>query len=388
MNPVKINFDCKHFLGDRPCAPNKTYGVFCPECTLYEKNENVTEDFPEIEKTSTLPEKAETILIIKLDAAGDVLRTTSILPSLKEKYPGAEIKWITKSKSFPMLKDNELIDEIYFDDDELSNIYNEVFDIALNFDSGTDSCRIMNSIIANYKFGYELVNNKPFPVNELALEWYLMGVDDNQKKSNRKTYHEIIHEICGLDYIGSKPQLTVNIKSIAAVKEKFHIDSADKMILINLGGGNRWQYKKWTMGGYKELITLLAQVEDRRVVGVIAGNEDRDFYKEIKLSVGNKQNIVYFGCDNPVEDFISIIYLSNKLFTSDSLALHIATALNKYVVCIVGPTSHTELDVFGNGKIVYSHKVDCLCCYLNRCDKQVTCMNTLKTEDVIINLLS
>ena len=177
-------------------------------------------------------------------------------------------------------------------------------------------------------------------------------------------------------------------KSIDAVKNKFHIDSSDKMILINLGGGNRWQYKKWTKKGYVELINLLSQTEEKRIIGVIAGNEDRDFYKEIKHEAVSRQNIVYFGCDNSVEDFIAIIYLSNKIFTSDSLALHVATSLNRYVVCIVGPTSHTELDVFGNGKIIYSDIVDCLCCYLNRCGKQVTCMNTMKTEDVIIELFS
>jgi ADP-heptose:LPS heptosyltransferase len=62
--------------------------------------------------------------------------------------------------------------------------------------------------------------------------------------------------------------------------------------------------------------------------------------------------------------------------------MHIATALDKYTVVIVGPTSYTELDVFGNGRIVYSDKVDCLCCYLNRCEKIITCMNTVEAADM------
>ena len=82
-----------------------------------------------------------------------------------------------------------------------------------------------------------------------------------------------------------------------------------------------------------------------------------------------------------------MIYLADKVFTSDSLAFHIASALDKYTVVFTGPTSYTELDVFGNGKIIYSSKVDCLVCYLNRCDKKVTCMNTLSPDDVISYLL-
>ena len=36
------------------------------------------------------------------------------------------------------------------------------------------------------------------PLNKLAYEWYLMGVDSNRKKANTKTYHWIIHDICGI----------------------------------------------------------------------------------------------------------------------------------------------------------------------------------------------
>lgn len=77
-----------------------------------------------------------------------MLRTTSILPSLKEKYTDSSVTWITKERSFEVLKDNEMIDEIYFDSDELEHIYNDLFDIAINLDSGKESCAIMNEISA------------------------------------------------------------------------------------------------------------------------------------------------------------------------------------------------------------------------------------------------
>jgi heptosyltransferase-2 len=35
-------------------------------------------------------------LIIKLDAMGDVLRTTALLPALVEAHPRASITWITR----------------------------------------------------------------------------------------------------------------------------------------------------------------------------------------------------------------------------------------------------------------------------------------------------
>ena len=280
-----------------------------------------------------------------------------------------------------------MIDEIYFTSDELDHVYNDTFDVAINLDSGADSSEIMNRINAKQTYGYYIVNGKPYPLNNAANEWYLMGVNDIIKKLNRKTYHVIIHEICNLEYENSEPYIFLppeKRKRSAELSERFKLLPFNKLILINLGGGNRWQYKKWTREGYTSLVNILSERHPEAAVGIIAGDEDVDFYNNISTELRklNRDNIIFFGTDNTMEDFICIVSLAQEIFTSDSLCFHIATALGKYTVVIVGPTSNTELDVFGNGKVIYSRKVDCLCCYLNTCDKTVTCMNTLKADEI------
>lgn len=388
MKLPRVNFDCIHFKGDKPCFVNKKYGLFCGNCNLYEKDEFLVDGFPEISSPDFAenPEHFKKIIIIKLDAVGDVLRTTSILPSLKNKYSNSSITWITKESSFDVIKDNEKIDEVYFDTDDLDHIYNDDFDIAINLDSGINSCRIMSQLLAKERFGYHLINSKPYPVNFLANEWYLMGVDDNVKKVNIKTYHKLIHEICNLEYTGSRPELYITSSKKRRATElntKYSLGKFGEFILVNLGGGNRWQYKKWTKEGYISLVNMLTESYSDTAIGIIAGNDDREFYEEISASVNRNERILKLGCDNSLDDFICYTYLADKIFTSDSLAMHIATALDKYTVVITGPTSFTELDVFENGAIIHSKNVDCLCCYLNTCDKAITCMNTVSAEEVM-----
>ena len=384
-----IHFDCKHFMGDKPCFVNKQYRVFCDNCTFYEKDSNIIGAFPKIPNVESQEkkDKKKKIIIIKLDAVGDVLRTTSILPSLKNKYPEVSVKWVTKQKSFDILKDNRLIDEIRFDTDDQGKA---AFDIAVNLDTGKESCVIMSKINAAEKYGYTLANGKPYPVNTYANEWYIMGIDDNSKKQNKKTYHQIIHDICNLEYKNSKPSLEITenkrIKA-ALIRENLGLHNYGEFILVNLGGGGRWQYKKWTSEGYAELINKLSYEKPNTAVGAIAGKEDVEFYNEVLRMVDKRDNVFLMGYGNSTEDFICIVYLADKIFTSDSLAFHISAALNKYAVVIVGPTSHTELDVFGKGNILYSSKVDCLACYLNKCDKTLNCMNTIKSDDVLKYLL-
>ena len=52
------------------------------------------------------------LLIIKLGAMGDVLRMTSILKPLKERYKDAKITWVTKKSSEDLLRGNPHVDGI------------------------------------------------------------------------------------------------------------------------------------------------------------------------------------------------------------------------------------------------------------------------------------
>src|SRR5688572_32883598 len=70
--------DCRHFRGDVPCAPHKREGVHCDDCPHYDPIQG-------------------RILIIKLGAIGDVIRTTPLLRKLKADHPRAHITWLTHS---------------------------------------------------------------------------------------------------------------------------------------------------------------------------------------------------------------------------------------------------------------------------------------------------
>ena len=58
-----VRNDCMYFKGDIPCAPHKKKGVHCDKCPEYQP-------------------VGQRLLIIKLGAAGDVIRTTPILRAL------------------------------------------------------------------------------------------------------------------------------------------------------------------------------------------------------------------------------------------------------------------------------------------------------------------
>ena len=116
----EIAFDCRFFVGDRPCTWHKSTGVLCP-CDHYQQVE-------------------ERILIIKLGAMGDVLRTTALLPALAEAHPRAAISWATKRESRPLLECNPYISEILdYGEDALLQFQVRAFDRVINLDTGKTS---------------------------------------------------------------------------------------------------------------------------------------------------------------------------------------------------------------------------------------------------------
>ena len=143
------------------------------------------------------------ILIIKLDAIGDVLRTTSILHSLKKKYPDSYISWLTKSNAVDLFKNNEFVDKLlmYENSHTISDISLIKYDVVINLDPSPVSSSLASFTKAEIKIGFGL-NEKGmvYPFNKEAEEWFEMGAFDNLKSKNTKTYQHIIHEICSLDY--------------------------------------------------------------------------------------------------------------------------------------------------------------------------------------------
>jgi len=72
VNDFELKTDCRHVRWDRPCAPHKLRGKSCAGCDEYEP-------------------VARRVLVVKLAATGDVLRTTAFLPAIHAAWPGARV---------------------------------------------------------------------------------------------------------------------------------------------------------------------------------------------------------------------------------------------------------------------------------------------------------
>ncbi|MFC1501233.1 glycosyltransferase family 9 protein [Elusimicrobiota bacterium] len=363
-----IKTDCKHFPLDRPCSFHKKSGIKCINCTHYAPLNNSSAN--------------KEILIIKLGAMGDVLRTTFLLKGLKQKYPNCKITWIVAKYSFDVLKNNPYIKEIWINDEYTgTKLVLRKFDIVINLDLSPDSISLATLAIADNKLGFTMDRKKRKVIssNKYAKHWLKMSSFDDVKKSNKNTYQYWMSKIVGLPKDNYEIFTPLNKKSLEKAKRfaKSKKIQNDYLVGINPGAGGRWKYKKWTNKGYVEIIKKLS---DQKIkVLLFGGPEEKDLIEYLLKKSNNKA--ISTGTDNSLPDFFSLLNLCNVVITGDTLSLHAALGLKKKVLSVFGPTSANEIELYNRGvKVVTPAK--CRCCYLPFCNVSPNCMDLISTQMV------
>ncbi len=359
--------DCIHFPLDRPCQFHKKSGVVC-RCGHY------------VALPSVKPSKTKKILIIKLDAMGDVLRTTFLLPGLKEKYGSIHVTWVVAPVSVDVLKSNPLIDRIWPFGKEVFGqiIAGEKFDVVINLDLSPLSLTLATMACANTKIGYWLDGKRRIhSSNNRALQWLQMSAFDGLKKANTKTYQWWMSQIAGLKRPDHPIYVPVSreAQAVAQAFSKKHGLSDQKIVGINPGAGGRWRLKRWTVKGYVYIINALYKAGYK--VLLLGGPEESTLIKLLLKRCRGKA--VGSGTDNALPDFFAKLDLCDVIVCGDTMALHAALGLKKKVLALVGPTSAAELEMYGQGLKVVPD-MPCVCCYKPSCENKPTCMDTLKPE--------
>lgn len=346
-----IHSDCLHFRGDIPCKPHKTHGVHCQDCTFYQR----------IEKT---------ILIIKLGAIGDVIRTTPLVRKYKELYPNCKITWLTLSPD--ILPKNEIHEILPFNLQSITYLQHAEFDIAINLDKEKEACALLKQVVAKEKFGFTLINNTPAPFNSFALHKFTTGVFDSESKANTLSYCEEIFEICGLKYERLEYLLDNHADKGFDWSE---INRTKKIVGLNTGCGGRWTTRLWPLEYFSELSKKL--LEQGYEVILLGGEQENERNKEISFQSGAK----YLGFF-PLEQFISLIDQCDLIVTQVTMGMHLTLGLQKKIVLMNNIFNPHEFDLFDRGEIIQPNK-ECQCFYAGKCKIGQSCMYDLPVSKIL-----
>jgi ADP-heptose:LPS heptosyltransferase len=373
MKPTsrEIAWDCRHFLGDRPCVFHKREGALC-KCDHYDQVD-------------------ERILIIKLDAMGDVLRSTALLPPLAEAHPRAAITWITRKESVPLLRPNRYLAEVLEVGPEmLIHLQTRTFDRVINLDASKISAALASAARSKRKDGFVLNEQGHVQAtNDAAMAWLEAGLFDDIKRQGTETYQDRMAAILGLS--GKKHEYVFELGQDERGRAKAHLESLGldlgrPIIGLNTGAGFRWPLKQWREDGYVELVDRLSRRSDAQFL--LLGGPSEAARNE-RLRARSKVRLFDPGCNNTLRHFAGFLDCCDVVISGDTLAMHLSLALRKRTVVVFGPTSAAEIELYGLGEKVVPD-MTCLSCYKTSCDFVPNCMDLISTtmvEDAVLRQL-
>ena len=350
---MTVKTDCIYFRGDIPCKPHKEEGKHCGDCNYFTK-------------------VSKKILIIKLGAIGDVIRTTPLFSRLRNDYPDAKFFWLTHSPSVIPSAVNEVIT---FTAQSVVYLQSIHFDMLINLDKDKEACALATQISADEKYGFYLKEGVPAPVNELAQHKFMTGLFDDLNKANSKNYLQEIFEICGLDYKGEKYILD----SFRQYGREWQLDHSKKVIGLNTGCGGRWVSRLWPEKNWIELAKMLNN--SGYEVVLLGGQQEHD--KNLKIA--EQSGVKYLGY-YPLETFINLVDHCDIVVTAVTMAMHITLALNKKIVLFNNIFNRNEFELFGLGRILEPSK-ECKCFFSASCkNDEYFCMQHIEVERVFTTI--
>ena len=325
------------------------------------------------------------ILVIKLDAIGDVARTTPILQPLREKYDPCHVTWLVHPQAKEMLRGNSLIDVVApYAAESLEALRVQRFDLVLSLDKTPRAAAVAAWADAPEKLGFGL---SPFgtvyPLNRESEYAFQLGLDDDLKfKRNRKTYQEIVFDCIKLPW--NREEYAVEIgegerRYADEMLARLGIGPRETVVGLNLGGGSAFAHKMWdapsAMGFLKRLH------EEVRCEALLFGaKRERETMEEIVRD--NLPRVHGAGTANTIRQFQALLGRCSVVVTGDSLGMHLAIAEKRPVVVLFGPTCAQEIELYGRGEAIVSPE-SCAPCYRAKCDRKPTCMEAIDPAKVV-----
>lgn len=350
LSSFQVKINCKYYRGDLPCKPHKEYGCHCDNCSYFK-------------------EIKEIVLIIKLGAIGDVIRTTPLLRRLKTEYPNCYIYWLTYSPE--ILSDNWVDRILPVNIENIELLKNIAFDWLINLDKDSLAISLASMIKASKKSGFTLdeYGHAKAIANDSEKHKWLTGIFNDISKTNSKHYVQEIFEICGYEFAHEEYILNYSCRE----NSMWQLDYNKKIIGLNTGCGGRWTSRLWPNENWNTLANdLLAKGYE---VILLGGEQEDARNKEIASATGAK----YFGFF-PLNDFISLLSKCDLVVTAVTMAMHLVIGLKKKIVLFNNIFNKHEFYLYGLGDIL-EPDFKCDCYYSSNCKNN--CMQYIYPKTVL-----
>jgi heptosyltransferase-1 len=340
------------------------------------------------------------ILIIRLSAIGDVLRTLPAANALRDRFPTAHIVWVLEEKARDVLAYQPEIDEtIVFQRDRWKNgilnpltflrtigeVYRFVKELrSKHWDIAFDFHGILKSGLISYLSG---AKDRVGFERGYCKEWnHLFNNRKVNPGSSRISRFE--RNLTLLGYLGLEGgrrgvDLRVSQEDVAYVDQFFRDRCpaiSGPLVAVHPGTSPKTSYKRWEPTKYSELADRLVE-ELKASVLFTWGPGEKSMVDNVRGRM--RRGSMVAPETHSLKQLAEIFRRCNAYIGSDTGPMHIASLVKTPVVGIYGPTDPVVNAPYeGTPHIIVRKDLQCSPCR-NRGCKDVECMKAIGSQDVL-----
>jgi len=328
------------------------------------------------------------ILIVQPSRIGDVVFTLPSVVALRKKYPHAWIGWVVDERCAPIIEKHPAIDEvIVFDRAKLSLKYILAFrrklrekqiDLSIDFHGLSKSAFVVWLAGAHFRLG----SSSTYGMKELS--WlFSKEIPSPTPEAHCVQRHFEVARLLGC--AGHPDSYQIAVDSICdsearQICKQAGLDTSKPIAVVHPGGG--WLSRRWPAGSFAALSDRLA-AECGLQIAIIGGREGGANEGGIAAEVikNTRVPVIDLTGKMTLTQLIAFLSFAGIFVGNEAGPMHIAVALGRPVVAIIGPTNPKRTGPFGGNTKIVRANVACQPCRNRNC-KTMECMKLINVDDV------
>lgn len=331
----------------------------------------------------SLDKEFNTIVIAKFKGMGSIIQSTPMISAIRNKYPNAEIIFVSTKANESILKKIVWINTVVSIDDSnlfkfiISNINALFFLIKKRPEVYFDL-----EIYSDYSTLFTL-----FTLSTNRVGFYLrsssfrMGIYTHMMFFNHRVPISNV-------YLQLSALLGCNTKTATLFPLVNELNSNEfnqkKYVVINPNASDLRIERRWKKENFIKLIQLILDEFPSELIYIVGSKSEKNYSENIRVAVNNPRVYNTAGTTN-IDGLIEIIKNAELMITNDTGPMHIAFCTDTPVLCLFGPCSPDQYGMNKNAYIIYK-QVYCSPCVhdfeLAPCKGNNVCMQLISVDEV------
>jgi lipopolysaccharide heptosyltransferase I len=337
----------------------------------------------------------ERILLIKPSSLGDVVHALPVLHGLRARYPDARIEWLIGAAFAQLVEGHPDVDELVLFDRRRFARVGRSFRVTADFVRYLRQLRArdydlvidLQGLFRTGLFSYltkAAVRIGPGDAREGACMFYTHRLGPFQPNEHAVDRNYAVAALLGFANVPVRFDLALPAEAVRSAQADLRgAGWLDRRPLLAVLPGTRWDTKRWPAERFAAVIDNLHDGSDAQCV--LLGSPDEAELCE-RIAGQCRTEPMNLAGRTTLRGLAATIQLAEVVLAHDSAPMHLAVALERPLVCLMGPTNAHRTGPYRRFGDVVRLDLECAPCYLRKltqCRFQHRCMQELPVATVL-----